>query len=319
MDRRILARRVAPAVLAAGPTGSDNRAGRQIDQSAMTRLRADVTDLQRIDAGRKVPRGDGIGNLRQRERIGPGFDRRGDDCGVLNFSGEMPPRCGAVFRRDQDRATFGQRGVRCRGRDDRQTPLEWKLSDKNVSAHGIRACPNPVPGPGAQRGSAGNARRAARPCQRQRDAMRSDGKGGARIVAFVRDDDLVASGQSGPDQRRPAARISGVSRWRGFHVRVRTNRDWLRAPVERAIEQWREILIAPAGTIRMRIGADDASELRTIGRSRRDADMRGDALTRPSRQSVEIASDRQFCGKRTHNVIPSSAAVPGKSRGRRRE
>ena len=39
MDRRVVARRVAPAMLLAGPGRTDNRAGRKVDQLPVTRMR----------------------------------------------------------------------------------------------------------------------------------------------------------------------------------------------------------------------------------------------------------------------------------------
>src|SRR5258708_17947046 len=96
VDRRIVARRMTPAMLAAGPSGADDRTGRQVDQRAVTRLRSGIMDQHRIDADREVPGGDDL-RLRRCERIGPGIESRRQDGRVLDLAGEMPSRRVAMW------------------------------------------------------------------------------------------------------------------------------------------------------------------------------------------------------------------------------
>jgi hypothetical protein len=98
-------------------------------------------------------------------------------------------------------------------------------------------------------------------------AVRADGErcdarffgrssGDAR-VAFVQDG-LQGAVSAWPDQRRPGAGGLAIAHRAGGHGDVGAEPDRLANPGEAGVEQVAEILVAPPGTVRVRIGADQA-------------------------------------------------------------
>lgn len=293
MDRRVVVRRMAPTRLLTRPHGPDHRPQWRVHQVAVAGLRAGVVDGVGIDAAAEVPRGE-TAVSRQEPRIGPDREVARQDRRRLDLSGEVPPRRRIPFGRDQDDTAIGKRHARRVTLDHRgQAAVESHLADADAAIW-PRTRPQPIPAARLQRLAGREARLAAGPGQHDLRPFRADAEHGAGVVPFVGQHRLVARRQAGPDQRRPGPRLPGVPHRRRLDPRVGADLDRLPAAVEALVEEMRQVLEAPARSVRIGIEADGAKQAGAIAASAGDADMRGQALARSRGEPVEIARDRKF-------------------------
>ena len=209
MDRAVVARRVTPALLAAGPARPDHGARRHVHQTAVTGLRADVVYFLCVNAAREVPAPQQVARKRTECRAGirPRSDEPAQDCGVLQFAGEMVLRGCRVLGRDQQRAARRQddtgRGCLCRDR----RAVQRLLADDHASLGGIGGEPHAVPARALHRRSGRQFdRRGLRPDARRR-AVRADQQRNASVAGFLRQQHLPGVGETGLAPARSRCRL----------------------------------------------------------------------------------------------------------------
>ena len=138
MDRTVVARRVAPALLAAGPTRTDHGSCRHVHQPAVACLRTDVLDILHVDAARKVPACQQVAGRASSAAPTSGQDatKPRQDCGILQLAGEMMLRRRGSLGREQHRST--------RRQGERREPTP-RLSPARRPAAAVRpACASPA-------------------------------------------------------------------------------------------------------------------------------------------------------------------------------